>query len=326
MKGKFSVTIKATITALLFYFLFRKVNLQQFGTTLSNARLGVLLASFSILWVGHYICIFRWRMLMRPLMPVFSLTRLFEIYCIGLFFNLTFPTAVGGDLVKMYYAGKPSGLYARSFAATFLDRDSGMLAMMILACLGTLLLPMALPGIPVSLIVWFSFAAFIAMNIAIFTPTLHRLLTRLLHGVRFSKTAARVDAISNAFQVMGKHPRVLFDAILISLVNQLLVFTVTWVTAVGLHLHVSFLYFIVFVPVITLISMIPISLNGWGLREYAFLSLFSAIGIAPAPSLALGLVTDIMLLLSAVPGGIVYIFFRSRSDLQKMAALETDFP
>jgi hypothetical protein len=135
-----------------------------------------------------------------------------------------------------------------------------------------------------------------------------------------------VDAISNAFQVMGKHPRVLFDAILISLVNQLLVFTVTWVTAVGLHLHVSFLYFIVFVPVITLISMIPISLNGWGLREYAFLSLFSAIGIAPAPSLALGLVTDIMLLLSAVPGGIVYIFFRSRSDLQKMAALETDFP
>jgi uncharacterized protein (TIRG00374 family) len=326
MKGKSSVIIKAAITALLFYFLFRKVNFSQFGATLSSARIGVLLASFALLWVGHYICIFRWRMLMRLLMPVFSLMRLFEIYCIGLFFNLTFPTAVGGDLVKMYYAGKPSGLYARSFAATFLDRDAGMLAMMILACLGTLLLPMALPGIPVSLIVWLSFAAFIAMNIAIFTPTLHRLLTRLLHRVRFSKTAARVDAISNAFQITGRHPRVLFDCLLISILNQLLVFAVTWVTAIALRLHISFLYFLVFVPVITLISMIPISLNGWGLREYGFMTLFGAIGVAPAPALALALVTDIMLVLAAVPGGIVYIFFRSRTDLQKMATLETDFP
>jgi len=37
---------------------------------------------------------------------------------VSLVFNLTFPTAVGGDLVKMYYAGKPTRQYAQSFAAT----------------------------------------------------------------------------------------------------------------------------------------------------------------------------------------------------------------
>jgi uncharacterized protein (TIRG00374 family) len=325
MKRKASAVIKAVITILLFYLLFRKADWREFYATLAGARIGVLLSSFALLWIGHYICIFRWRMLMRPLMPVFSLVRLFEIYCIGLFFNLTFPTAVGGDLVKMYYAGKPTRQYAQSFAATFLDRDSGMFAMMILACLGSLLLPMSLPGIPVSLIVWVSFAAFVALNVMIFTPVLHRILTAMLRKMRLTGIATRVDAISDALVIMGKHPRILFQSLLISLANQLLVFMVTWVTAIALRINVSFLYFLVFVPVITLISMIPISLNGTGLREYAFRSLFSAIGVAPASALALGFLSSIMLLLSAVPGGIVYLFFRNRDDLRQMAALETEF-
>jgi uncharacterized protein (TIRG00374 family) len=325
MKAKLSVLVKTAVTVLLFYLLFRKIDFHDFGTALKNARLGFLFASFAILWLAHYICIFRWRLLMRPLLPVFSLTRLFQIYCIGLFFNLAFPTAVGGDVVKMYYAGKPSRLYAQSFAATFLDRDSGMLAMMIIACIGTFMMPSMSSRLPVSLIVWASFGAFVVANIVIFMPALHRLFMRLLHRLRLSKIAARIDAISSAFQVMAKHPRILFDSLLISLINQLLVCWISWIAALGLNIHASFLYFAVFIPVITLITMVPISLSGMGLREYAFVALFSAIGVPPPAGLALALLTSAMILLSAVPGGIVYLLFRNRSDLQQMAAMETDF-
>ncbi len=325
MKGTLSAIAKTGVTILLFFLLFRKIDFKQFGETLSHARLGLIFGSLGVLWIAHYICIIRWRKLLRPLMPVFSLMRLFEIYCIGLFFNLAFPTAIGGDVVKMYYAGKPSRQYAQSFAATFLDRDVGMLAMMLLACIGTLLLPMKIPGIPVTLIVWLSFAGFLALNVVIFMPSLHRLLTLLLHKVHLSRTAARVDAISNAFQVMGNNRRVLLYAFLISVVNQLLVFSVTWLTAIALRLSVPALYFLVLVPVITLVTMIPITLSGTGLRELASVSLFGAIGVAPASSLALGLISSITVLLSAVPGGIIYIFFRNRSDLQQMAVMEKDF-
>ena len=85
------------------------------------------------------------------------------------------------------------------------------------------------------------------------------------------------------------------------------------------------LWFFVFVPVITLISMIPISLNGMGLREYAFMSLFGAIGVAPASCIALGVLSSVVIILSSLPGGIVYIFFRNRNDLQQLAAFETEF-
>ena len=244
--------MKLTITALLFVYLFEKIDFHQFGATLRNARMDILALGFAVLWIGHYICIYRWRMLMRPLMPVLSLAQLFGIYCIGLFFNLTFPTVVGGDVVKMYYAGKPSKSYAQSFAATFLDRDAGMLAMMIIACSAILVYPVIVPRIPVPLIVWSGFLAFVVGNIAIFSPYFHRILTGLLHRLRLSKIALKVDTISGAFQVMGQHKAVLVWSLLISFLNQLLVIAVTWIMALGLRIYVSPAYFLIFVPVITL--------------------------------------------------------------------------
>jgi uncharacterized protein (TIRG00374 family) len=321
MKNTLITFLKAAVTILLLYFLFRQVDLHDFVATLKNARIKVLIGAFMLLWVGHYICIFRWRMLMRPLMPVMSLTQLFGIYCIGLFFNLTFPTVVGGDVVKMYYAGRSSKQYAQSFAATFLDRDAGMFAMMLIACCATLIKPMNVPGMPVRSIVWTATLGFVIANIAIFKPSWHRILCRLLHSWNMSKTATRIDTISSAFQVMGRHRLILAASLGISIINQLLVISVSWVLSLALRLEIPLPFFLVFIPVITLISMIPVSLNGMGLREYAFMSLFGAIGVDREACVALGLCSSAMIILSSLPGGIAYIFLRDRGDRQQISAL-----
>jgi glycosyltransferase 2 family protein len=325
MKQKIFAATKIAITALFFFYIFRKTDLDQFVMTLRNARIDILISGFLILWIGHYICTYRWRMLMRPLMPIPSLNNLFGIYCIGLFFNMIFPTVIGGDVVKMYYAGKPSKKYAQSFAAAFLDRDAGMFAMMIIACVAVLVYPVAVPGIPVSIIIWSVFIAFVLGNIAIFVPRVHRLMTDILQRLNLSKIATKVDMISSAFQIMGKHKSVLLWSLVISFANQLLVIAVIWITAWALRLDISLSYFLIFVPVITLISMMPISLNGMGLREYSYKSLFGAIGVLPASCVALGLISSIVLILTSLPGGIVYIFFRSRADMQQLSEFETEF-
>jgi glycosyltransferase 2 family protein len=326
MKKKLFAVAKLAITVLLFYILSKKVDFHQFVATLRNARLGILIASFLVLWIAHFLCIYRWRLLMKPLMQILALTNLIGIYLIGLFFNLAFPTVIGGDVVKMYYAGKPSRNYAHSFAAAFLDRDVGMLAMMIIACIAILVHPVAVPGISVSLIIWIVFALFVIGNIAIFAPGFHRLLTALLHRFGLPGIAVKIDIISNAFQIMGKHKSVLFYSFAISLANQLLSIVLTWVTAIGLRIdNVPLPYFMIFVPVITLISMIPISLSGIGLREASFVSLFAAVGVSAADGLSLGLISSIIIILSAVPGGIVYLFYRNRADMQQLATLETEF-
>jgi len=88
MKAKIITILKLSITAIFFYYIFQKIDFHHFAATLRSARLTILIGGFLVLWVGHYICIYRWRMLMRPLMPIPSIGNLFGIYCIGLFFNL----------------------------------------------------------------------------------------------------------------------------------------------------------------------------------------------------------------------------------------------
>jgi uncharacterized protein (TIRG00374 family) len=324
MKSTVAPLVKTAVTVVLFYFLFRKVDLHQFWHTLRGARFGYLVAGFAVLWLAHYLCIFRWRILMKPLMPVLSFGHLFGVYCIGLFFNLAFPTVIGGDVVKVYYAGKPSRKYACSFAATFLDRDAGMLAMMMIACAATLVQRVEIPGVAIESIVWGAAVAFVVANVALFAPSLHDRITQLMIRLRAPRAATRIDTLSRAFQVMRGERSVLLSALVISFANQFLVILVNWIMALGLRLDVSLHYFLVFIPVITLISMIPISLNGMGLREYAYVSMFTAVGVSPEGAIALGLLSSAVLVLSAVPGGLLYVLFKQHVDVSEMAALEAD--
>jgi uncharacterized protein (TIRG00374 family) len=324
MKQKILPFIKIAITAILFFLIFRNIDFGSFGATLRNARPGILIAAFILLWIQQFVCIFRWRMLIRPLMPAPSLKSLLGIYFIGLFFNLTLPTLVGGDVVKIYYVGKHSNSYSHSFAATFLDRDAGMLAMLIIACAGVLFHPVSVPGVAVEIIVWGAFAAFIVGNICLFAPKCHRVMTVLFERLHLAKLSMKMDRVSNVFHIIGKEKSILLAALLLSFLNQLLVIIVVWITAHGLRLQIPFSYFLIFVPVITLISMIPISLNGMGLREYAFLSLFTAIGVLPESCIALGLLTSLLIILSSLPGGIVYIFFRNKGDRRRFADMESE--
>lgn len=320
MKSAIITLLKLFITGFFFVYIFGKVDFQRFADIMRGANIGLIAGTLPTLWLGHFICVLRWRILMRPLMPVPALTRLVSIYCIGMFFNLAFPTIIGGDAVKVYYTGKPAGTYAESFASTFFDRDIGMFAMMIIACAMVFFHPVSVPGVSITLILWSVFILFVFGNIAVFTPRFHRVLSSIFQRPRLVNIAAKIDNVAGAFQIIGRHPATLLKSLGISFVNQLLVYISVWIAALSLDIRISPLYFPVFVPVITLISMIPISLNGMGLREYSFMSLFGAIGVADESCVALGVLCSLIVILSSLPGSVAYIFFRGKNTLLKPPA------
>jgi hypothetical protein len=325
MKSVFMAIAKILVTGLFFFYIFSKIDFRQFAETMRGVDIGLLAGALLMLWTGHFICILRWRILMRPLMPTPTFARLGGIYCIGMFFNLTFPTIIGGDAVKVYYAGKPSRSYSESFAAAFLDRDIGMFAMMIIACCAVIFYPVSIPGVSISLILWSIFTLFVLGNIAVFTPRLYRFLSSALQKPRYGKISAKIDSVAKAFQIAIRHPAAIWKSLGISFVNQLIICVAVWIIAQSLGIRIPLFYFLVFVPVITLISMIPISLNGMGLREYSFMSLFGAIGVAGESCIALGLLYSLIIILSSLPGGVVYIFFRGKADGARIGDMETGF-
>jgi len=95
-------------------------------------------------------------------------------------------------------------------------------------------IPLKISGIPVSLIILGVFALFILGNIAVFNAGISSPPGQRSPSFHLAKIATKIDVVIRAFQVMGKHQSVLWISLAISFVNQLLVISVTWITAVAL--------------------------------------------------------------------------------------------
>jgi glycosyltransferase 2 family protein len=75
----------------------------------------------------------KWGLFLRERGVVIGFHRLFRLYLIGSFFNNFLPSMVGGDLVRAYVLGKQIESHTHSLASVFLERFTGMIALVSLA-------------------------------------------------------------------------------------------------------------------------------------------------------------------------------------------------
>src|SRR5262245_36993905 len=108
-------------------------------------RIELWLAAVGMLMLTQMISAWRWQMLARPFGFECGVSRLTAYYFIGMYFNLLLPTSVGGDVMRAWYLDGGSGRRLAAFVSVFVDRFSGLLVLLSLACIGVLLLPLELP-------------------------------------------------------------------------------------------------------------------------------------------------------------------------------------
>jgi uncharacterized protein (TIRG00374 family) len=318
VKNKLILLAKIAIMVLLFYLILRKVGVHKFYQTLIGANISYLFAAMAVLWFGHLLCVARWKILLDVFRMHFSYLRLVAIYAVGAFFNSALPTAIGGDVVKLYLTGREAnGSYMLSFASVFMDRNIGMFAMVIIAFISCLFHPVSINGIPLLPVAALILVGFVMANLILFHPRSYALVTKLLHK-KFPKVADRLDVLSNAFTAVRKDKSALLKTFLLSVINQGASISMNWLIALALGEHISFVYFLIFVPMVTLVVMVPITVSGLGLRESAFWILLSSIGIPREKSLAIGFIASMIVIISSLPGGIVYIFFKKHGTMRNL--------
>ena len=73
-------------------------------------------------------------------------------------------------------------------------------------------------------------------------------------------------------------------------------------------------YFVIFTPIVALAQVLPISLNGLGIREGAFAVLFASVGVAAPDAVALSLLYQVLRVLTGLLGGMLYIVGNLRGE------------
>lgn len=326
-----SMLLRLGIAVAVMVWLFKKMGVGNFGQTLRQCadQWHWLLAALLLSLIPLLLCMIRWKMILDAQGMRLSWPRVTSIFLIGLFFNSFMIGPTGGDLIKAYLTAKETN-HKKTEAVTsiFIDRIVGLLS---LAALVTFMIlfrwnffmshpetrNVALPvlGVCGALLG----GGILAFSVHLFEtfPFLKRLTTHPLIG----KVAVIVEKVYNAFYVCRTHPRLLAQICLYSVVLQILFAVVSAFVGKALGLTVTLIDYLTFGPLIGLISAIPVTPGGLGIREGTSVHLWAVLAVAADKAFLLAFLPFVFLIILGLPGGILFLFHRSDT-----ATMEIDTP
>lgn len=255
----------------------------------------------------------KWGLFLRERGVVIGFHRLFGLYLIGTFFNNFLPSMVGGDLVRAYVLGKQIESHTHSLASVFLERFTGLIALVLLAS-ASLVFNAELrqePMVVVSIVI--IGAGCLALAVAVWKPA-----PALWFLKRFEKSRHVARLLPKLMQVhdhvghfkgkpalVGKAMAYSFAFHFIAGVN---VYLACRVLAVPLSLYDA----VVLTPIVLLVSSIPVTVNGLGVWEWAFSVYLAQAGLPLDQGLAVALLLRAKNLLFSLVGGVLFLFERTR--------------
>jgi uncharacterized protein (TIRG00374 family) len=225
---------------------------------------------------------------------------------IGMFFNQTLPSSMGGDAVRVWRLRNSGAPFSAVLNSVIIERLFALAGMVLISfvALGLLLHLHARWEIILGLLLVDAVAAAAIVVLS----SLDKLpLTNWLKNYRpgsliqgFSIDLRQVLASKSALYVVG-----------LSVGIHIAVSAIFWLLAKSIGVALGFATCLAFVPVVLLITTVPISVAGWGVRETGVVTLFSLVGVPAVQSLAVSIIFGIAVAAAAIPGGIVWLVTKS---------------
>jgi uncharacterized protein (TIRG00374 family) len=286
---------------------------------ISAGRLLEHLENINPLWMAVAVAIFlassllgalQWHLLLSAGGVKMTVSRTFSLYFTGLFFNNLLPTNVGGDAYKIYDVVKTGYDPHKVFAITLLDRVIGITGLCLLA-------------LTASLVLYFTGGAadlglYALIFVGCITPVILLTLSRsvsapvrnILSRIRLWRIGERLELVFSHLGSFRSFPSLMGKVTVLTLTIQILRISTHLAVAIALGIRPEareMLHFFVFVPLLGLVMMLPISINGLGLREGAGILLFTRIGLSEEEAFLMEFITYVVMVGVSLIGGVIFL-------------------
>lgn len=300
MKKKWRILVSVVLVAALAW----RVDWAPALAALSRANWALWAAGLGVYLFAQSVSSLRWRMLSHVQGFSGSRARYLAYYYIGMFFNLVLPTSIGGDMMRTWHliTREGGGLprekrQVAAFMSVTGDRVNGLFALIGVACIAALCCPTPLPRW-----IWWTVGGLTAGAVAgaVVLPWAGALLAS---RPRLRWLAEGVSRYVNA-------PRTLLIATLLSFVVQGANVLLACLLGAALGLPVPPAYYGVLAPLVALLALLPISLNGMGLREAGTVVLLAPLGVGAGEAVTLAVLTFAVYTAASLGGGAVLLLGR----------------
>jgi glycosyltransferase 2 family protein len=244
---------------------------------------------------------------------------LLETTLVSLLLGQVLPTAVGGDAVKAIDLSRRTGARAEAISSVVVDKILGLGALVLLAAAGAASGGAGFGGYTV-LGIELGVGVLSAGSLAVlFSRRARRVLQPLRPAARKLRIEGPMRSLYEGLHAYREHPGALAWVFVLAVAAQLLRVITVAVLVRGMHLHVGFGTLLLLCPVLFLVTIVPISLNGVGLREATFVVVLASVNVAREDAFVLGLAFFAVGVLTALLGAGVLIrrslTGRGRADL-----------
>jgi glycosyltransferase 2 family protein len=277
---------------------------------LSHERPGYFAAAIALYLAGQVMSSWRWQLLARINAIGGRWREYLAYYFVGVFTNLFVPGLIGGDAARALYLGRRHDRMAAAIASVVADRLVGLIALFWFAAVAVMT-----PGavaLPPAIVRPTVFAGVAALAGWLMAPIAARIVPRL--GGRFASFA---DPILPYL----RRPFATVPAIILSMVLQASLAVCQYLLAIGLGLKLPLAAFMLCVPIANVFASLPLTLNGLGVREAAYLVLFGYAGVAKPDAIALGLLWFASTMIGGLSG--ILAFVTTKMPVPPIGAAET---
>ena len=315
MKRTALVGAKVAVSAALLAYLLSTTDLRAIEDRVRAADLLDLLGAVVCFVLMLALATWRWQLLLGALGAPAPIRRLTASYLVATFFNNFLPSNIGGDIVRVRDSSRLTGSVATSLAVVGIDRVLGFGALYLLAAVAFVLAPPTVRGLAgaravlLGLALLFGFLAYI-----FFRPGTARWLMSVSRLDSIEWARAQFEVVQGAVHAYRARIRTIWIAGAASVVLQTLVVVYYLAVARGLGIPLPASAAFLMVPLCTLLQAVPVSFNGWGLREGLFAHYFSQVGLSRPSALAFSLVGAGLMVLLSLSGACVWLARGSASS------------
>jgi len=308
-----SIMLPCFLSIVLLAWVFITIDYKHIWLAVKDSDMRYLSAAGVIFFLINFLIIWRWRILMKAVGLKAKRTSSTCWYFIGLFWNLAPISTIGSDLIKGVGLAQETGHRPKVFASIVLDRLSGFAGIVILAAIAFLFGR----GIIDNKLVILAIATMSIVSASIVVMLFsHRIFSFACRA--FTAWPKVKDGLMRLHYdivlLKGKQQKG-WEAIFISIGAQIVLAVEFYLTAKGMHQNISLVYFIIFSPIVCIVTSLP-SIGGLGFREIGWVYLLPLVGVSKEMAGGLSLINSAFTIINGLLGGLLYVTTLSPGRVQ----------
>lgn len=295
-------TAKILVSAALLYFALRKANFSDLASRLDIASVGWIGLAIVITLLQVFVAALRWREISADCGAPLTTAAATRFYMIGSFFNQTLPSSIGGDAMRLWLVNRSGAGWRAATYSVFVDRAIGLIALAILI-VASLPWSYRLIGDPQgrTALLLIDLAALGGGGAFLLIGKLHWPRLKTLWGAHHLQACSVIT--NHAIFSRKRGPRIVALSILI----HIMAVVIAWCAVRSIAAPVTFGQVFQLIPPVMLITMLPISIAGWGVREATMGLAFGYAGLPTYEGINVSLLFGAAFFIVGAFGGLVWI-------------------